>query len=500
MKVDPLLTVALSVCHNPGVDALAALVDAPRTAVALGGAASESHLHCLGCRCRWRVESGYGRRYTSPRRWNMRSARLWFLAVLVVSLAWGMGWAEDEPVNWHSLQVGDLCLRFPDGWLNMTPLAGLVAQEVATAEDVEGVEFAALLMYAPSLATDPAMFFLLFVAEDVWAPVLDVHEAAHPLIERTEGSVAGEPGVYEQRELDDPDGVMWLAYTSSPRPDGRHALLVVMSPAEATVPDVVIREMLFSVGPCPPPPEPPCVPEERLAALERGLQELRQGYETAITVLTNRIADLEATVAALRPSRELKVGVVDAEAVFTRVFLPLVQAERATLDAKHLEIHALQSDYTAGRIRFQAYEQAYLRLEAEIIQASLQVILTMLDLMIASPGFVNLMPDLLSLWRDAQALLDAVNDAVEDAQAGVRGAAAFTEWLHELQATFQQLDELVTLIAATKILEVTQEVAQEQGYHLVLRTKDVVLYRAGALITDLSPAVEERLRALFSSE
>jgi hypothetical protein len=372
---------------------------------------------------------------------------------------------------------------------------------LADEEGIEGVEFAALLLHVHSLAEEPAMFWLVLADEEALPFILDVDEAAHPLIERTEGLVSGEAGAYEQRELGEPDGVMWLAYTSSPRSDGRHVVLMVVSPAEASVPSTVIREMLHSVGPCPtPPPEPSCVPEERLAALGRGLQELRQGHEAEIKALRDRIADLEATVADLRLTRELRIGVVDAEAIFTRVFLPQVQAERAAMDAKSQEIHDLHSDYSTGRMSLEAFQQRNLELQAEFIQASLHVILTMLDKMIALPGFVTLRSDLQILWIEAQAVEDAVESAVAEVQATVQDIAAFTEWLQEIQAAFLRLDELVTVVAATKIVEVTQQVAQAQGYDLVLRTKDVVIYRAQAVVVDLSSEVERVLWALFRSE
>ncbi|MEN3009561.1 MAG: hypothetical protein ABDI20_01015, partial [Candidatus Bipolaricaulaceae bacterium] len=68
----------------------------------------------------------------------------------------------------------------------------------------------------------------------------------------------------------------------------------------------------------------------------------------------------------------------------------------------------------------------------------------------------------------------------------------------QVQAAFQQVDQLLTQAAAAKILRVAQEVAREQGFHLVLRTKDVVLYFA-APVADLSEDVEARLRRLFGS-
>jgi acyl dehydratase len=48
-------------------------------------------------------------------------------------------------------------------------------------------------------------------------------------------------------------------------------------------------------------------------------------------------------------------------------------------------------------------------------------------------------------------------------------------------------------------LEISQQVAQEQGYDIVLRTKDVVMYQRAPAISDLTPEVEKRLQNLFPS-
>ncbi len=216
------------------------------------------------------------------------------------------------------------------------------------------------------------------------------------------------------------------------------------------------------------------------------------------TQLTTQVAGLEARLAGITTGGAgLKVGVVDAEALFTRVFLPQVGTERAAMAAKARDIETLLGDYTAGRIRLDVYQQRHARLQAELIQASLNVNMAMLDRMVASPGFLNLRADLERLRVQATPLETEVQAVVREAQVAILDLAGFGNRLQRLQAAFQQLDQLLTQVAAMKILEISQQVAREQGYDIVLRTKDVVMFRREATVVDLSSDVEGRLGRMF---
>ncbi|MBC7219900.1 OmpH family outer membrane protein [Candidatus Bipolaricaulota bacterium] len=221
---------------------------------------------------------------------------------------------------------------------------------------------------------------------------------------------------------------------------------------------------------------------DRVAKVESGQKEL----ETRVTGIT-------ASGAGLR------VGVVDAEALFQKVFLPQVQTQRAALEGKTKDIQALQADYAAGRITAEVYQQRYLRLQAELLEATLAVNMAMLDKMIASPGFLTLRSDLQNLRTQAVPLETEVQKAVREAQVTILDPTGFAQRLQQLQTALQQLDELLTQVAAVKIVEISQQIAKEQGYDLVLRTRDVVVFRREATVVDLSSDVEGRLWRLFSS-
>lgn len=225
--------------------------------------------------------------------------------------------------------------------------------------------------------------------------------------------------------------------------------------------------------------------------------------------LTDRVSSLEGRVglAEGRLARveggttvagtALKIGIVDAENLFQRVFLPQVQTERSGMEAKAREIQTLQADFSAGKIKQDVYQQRNARLQAELIQTQLKVNMTMLNKMIASPGFANLRTDLEALRTQASPLETEVANLVKQAQVTILDLTGFANQLAQLQAAFQQLDQLLTQVAAVKILEITQQIAREKAYDIVLRTKDVVMYRREGAIVDLSSDVEGRLWGLF---
>jgi Skp family chaperone for outer membrane proteins len=227
------------------------------------------------------------------------------------------------------------------------------------------------------------------------------------------------------------------------------------------------------------------------------------GLAKDLGALQARVQSLEGKVAALPTasgSSSLKIGVVDAETLFTRVFLPQVAAERNALQAKAQAIQDLQAKYAQGQIKSDAYQQQYAKLQAEYLQAQVQVNMSMLDKMIASPGFADLRADLQRLKDQAKPLADQVDALVKQAQVTILDYTTFFNQLQQLQSAFQQVDQLLTQVAATKILEISQQVAQEQGYDIVLRTKDVVMYQRAPAITDLSSEVEKRLWNLFPTK
>ena len=217
--------------------------------------------------------------------------------------------------------------------------------------------------------------------------------------------------------------------------------------------------------------------------------------ETRLDDVESKISSLEDQLASLPQGPGLKVAYVDAESLFVKVFLPQVEAERQAMAQKQGEIQNLQARYLQGELTQDQYQQQVAKLQVELLQAQLNVDLTMLDKMIASPGFVNFRGDLERIREQARSLVDEVKDLLQTAQLGI----VDMEVLLALESSFKQLDQLLTQAAAAKIVEIAQQVAKEKGFDLVLRKKDVLIYRNEETVTDISGDVEGRLWGLFSS-
>ena len=221
--------------------------------------------------------------------------------------------------------------------------------------------------------------------------------------------------------------------------------------------------------------------------------------ETRLDDVESKISSLEDQLASLPQEPGLKVAYVDAESLFVKVFLPQVEAERQAMAQKQGEIQNLQARYLQGELTQDQYQQQVAKLQVELLQAQLNVDLTMLDKMIASPGFVNFRGDLERIREQARPLVDEVKGLLQKAQVGIVDMEGFLAQYGQLESAFKQLDQLLTQAAAAKIVEIAQQVAKEKGFDLVLRKKDVLIYRNEETVTDISGDVEGRLWGLFSS-
>ena len=252
--------------------------------------------------------------------------------------------------------------------------------------------------------------------------------------------------------------------------------------------------------------------ETELEAFVQALEELRTATEEVRKTLAlhnptdieARLQKIEKLLEELQKSIEalhvaqVRIAVVDAEGLFTRVFLPQVEAERWAFQAKAQAIQELQAKYAQGQIQAESYLREYAKLAAEYLEAQVQVNMSMLEKMIASPGFANLRADLQNLRDQAKPLADQVQNLVKQAQVVVLDYTTFSNQLQQLQIAFQQVDQLLTQVAAVKILEISQKLAQEKGFDIVLRTKDVVMYFRSPAISDLTADVEQALWGLFA--
>ena len=243
--------------------------------------------------------------------------------------------------------------------------------------------------------------------------------------------------------------------------------------------------------------------EHKIALLQEQVNDL----SNLIALLEQRLVNLQqgARSTDMRTSQDvslrgLVIAYVDAEKIFSRVFLDQVQAVRQAVKQKQQEIQQLQVRYMQGEIGPDQYQQQAAELQAELLKAQLTVDLTMLDKMIASPGFANFRSDLQKIKNQAKPLADEVDNLVQTAEVGIINIEGFLEQYQQLQVAFQQLDQLLTQVAVAKIVEIAQQIGEEGGYNLVLRKKEVLIYSDETVVKDISDEVVRRLRELLSAD
>ncbi|MCK4394875.1 hypothetical protein KAX17_18405 [Candidatus Bipolaricaulota bacterium] len=240
--------------------------------------------------------------------------------------------------------------------------------------------------------------------------------------------------------------------------------------------------------------EPFAVEQLRLADLESKLEQVRADYLAQIADLQSQLEQVHAALAALeeKATAPLKIAYINAEAAFT-VFTDAVRDLRQEAIDKQMEIAKLQQDFMAGTISKDEYQNTNNRLQVELLQAQLNINIGTIDKMIASPGFSDMRSDLQRLRDEAQPVIDEMKNLVVVVRVGVVDTQEFENRYTQVKNAFTQLDQLLTKAATTKIVQAAEKVALENGYDLVLRVKNVIIYRNAAKLIDITDLVKHEL-------
>ena len=209
-----------------------------------------------------------------------------------------------------------------------------------------------------------------------------------------------------------------------------------------------------------------------------------------------RIAALEREVDDLRSQQgsggNLRVAYLDAEEAFT-VFLEVTAELRERANEKMREISDLQNEYAASTISRDEYQQRSNELQAELLDAQLTIDIRALDRMVASDDFSDIRSTL-EEWREtAQLLANEVKNLVSMAKMGVVDALEYQSRYETAQNAFSQFDQGLTQAATLKIVQEAQRVALHQGFDMVLRVKNVIVYRNPAALVDITDEVKSAI-------
>jgi len=210
------------------------------------------------------------------------------------------------------------------------------------------------------------------------------------------------------------------------------------------------------------------------------------GDGTSVASIERRVENLEASQGS---GGDFRVAYLDAEEAF-KVFLEATADLRERANDKIREVSDLRNEYAASTISNEQYQQRMNELQAELLDAQLTIDLSALDQMIASDDFGDIKPRLVEWKETAQLLANEVNNLVSMAKMGVVDPLEYQSRYQTAQSAFEQFDQGLTQAATLKIVQVAQQIAVEQGYDMVLRVKNVLVYRNPASLVDITDEVK----------
>ena len=228
--------------------------------------------------------------------------------------------------------------------------------------------------------------------------------------------------------------------------------------------------------------------------LEGQIAQFHKECLSSKTELETQVGSLKGQLQALavQGGTLLRIAYINAEDAFT-VFTDAVKDLRQKALDKQAEIVKLQQDFLASKISAEDYQAKYNQLQIELLQAQLNIDIGTLNKLISAPGFSDIRSDLERLIDYAQPLVDEMNKLVQMVQTGVVDPQEFQSRYTEVKNAFTKLDQLLTQTATSKIVEAANKVATQDGYDLVLRAKNVIVYRNTAKLTDITDQVKREL-------
>jgi Skp family chaperone for outer membrane proteins len=201
---------------------------------------------------------------------------------------------------------------------------------------------------------------------------------------------------------------------------------------------------------------------------------------------------LQDEVSGIEGQSAVRIAYVNAEDAFT-VFTDAVADQRQRAADKAAEITELREEFLQSTISGDDYEQQLMELQAGLLDAQFSVDLSMIDKMVAADGFADIRGDLTALKEQAQPVVSEMKDLLSTTQTGVISSSEFQTRYTQLESAYNQLDQLLVSAASSKIVQAAKEISIEKGLDLVLRVKNVIIYRNPAALIDITDLVKARL-------
>ncbi|MBS3787215.1 hypothetical protein KGY79_03330 [Candidatus Bipolaricaulota bacterium] len=195
----------------------------------------------------------------------------------------------------------------------------------------------------------------------------------------------------------------------------------------------------------------------------------------------------------------LRIGYVNAKEAFT-VFTKAVEEERKSAKKKSEKLVSLREDVLKGEISEGEYKRKRDVLQAERLKAQLEIDIAMLDRMIQAGGFQSVSDRLFELKEQVKPIMNKLEAVLNNIREGTAVPEEVSQTLSQIHSQYERLDNILTSLIESKIFQITNLRADEEGYDLVLRQENVVLYRNSDRIDDLTEMTKEALRKEISNK
>ena len=212
--------------------------------------------------------------------------------------------------------------------------------------------------------------------------------------------------------------------------------------------------------------------------------------------LENQVTDLESAGGS-EEGTSLEVGYVNATEAFN-VFTEAVSEEREQAQKKNEELVKLREQAIQGEISEEEFNKQSDILQAEKLRAQLAIDMAMVNKMIDAKGFEEIASDLERLKSQVEPIMSELDKVLKNMKEGSAAPQEVAQTLSQINSQYQQLDNLLTRLIEQKIFQITNREADNQGYDIVFRQENVILYRNSSEIDDLTEDTKEVLRSEIS--
>lgn len=218
------------------------------------------------------------------------------------------------------------------------------------------------------------------------------------------------------------------------------------------------------------------------------------GVRSILDSNIRELSDVAGTESDLEFSGSgLRIGFVNLKEAFT-VFTKAVEEERKDAKEKSEELISLREHVLKGEISESEYKKKRDVLQAEKLKAQLEIDIAMLDKMLKAGGFESVSDRLFELKEQVKPIMGELEEILNNVREGTAVPEDVSQTLSQVHSQYEQLDDILTNLIESKIFQITNLRADEEGYDLVLRRENVVLYRNSDTIDNLTEMTKEALR------